>query len=156
MFCFDLPDIWEWFRRRAWWRQGYQSKTCTVDLKCCSNYCLHYGFVIRCLDARRAAFHAVAGEATVVWYPLEASAAQSVETAADRGHSQWKTWMSWNQRGTKLNEFFIFVMLVLRLFLVCLCDFKIWGFYHHHIINQNVARKMLAFHFIHLWNQMTC
>lgn len=35
----------------------------TVDLKRCSNYRLHYEFVICCLGARQPAFHAVAAVA---------------------------------------------------------------------------------------------
>lgn len=58
------------------WREGpdggtdYQSKTCTLNLKCCSNYRLHYGFVIRCLGAQQPAFHAVAGEAACCVFPV--------------------------------------------------------------------------------------
>lgn len=94
VFCFDLLDVWEWFGRRAWWRQGYQSRTCTVDLKCCSNYCFHYGFVIRCLDAQWPAFHAAAGEAACFfsWSLISAGGKHgselSADVATDRSHSQ--------------------------------------------------------------------
>lgn len=37
--------------------------------KCCSNYRLHYEFVIRCLGALQPAFHAAVEEAASCFFP---------------------------------------------------------------------------------------
>lgn len=44
------------------------TKWCTVDLKRCSNYRLHYEFVICCLDALRPAFHGASGESACCFF----------------------------------------------------------------------------------------
>lgn len=131
VFCFDLPDVWEWFERRAWWRQGYQSRTCTVDLKCCSNYCLHYAFVIPCLDAQRPAFHAAAREAAhfFLFFLWSLTSAEGKSSSKCRESRQWgplwvKMWMDWNWRRTKPNCFHSHIMLELNL--VCLLYLNIW------------------------------
>lgn len=145
MFCFDLLDVWKWFGRRAWWRQEDQSKTCTVDLKCCSNYCLHYGFVNLCLDTRRPAFHAVAGEVCLLFFLC------SLISAGGKCHLGWRQPQIGGTLMKNVNE--------LKL--------EKWNGFHCHvsfgvvfglstifeILNQNWICITLAFHFIHLWNK---
>lgn len=41
---------------------GIWERNAMLGLKCFSNYCFRFGFVVLCLDARRPGFHAAAVE----------------------------------------------------------------------------------------------
>lgn len=86
----------------------------------------------------------------VVWYPLQANAAQSAETATDRGHSNKKC--EWPEATGGQNEM-VFIVALSSLVLLLSVTFETLGLHYHYVLNQNEICFTLAFHFTHLWDK---